>query len=192
MCARLARVVAKYWMQNSSWHTQSGKSFVEASTQVLVLGTLHHFHISLFCLVAWVKNFLSTTHPLHWAFNHIGHPPWVPQSLQENQIPVASHPCPPTLYMSAGPLCFWKDFICFIALPPWTHTSDHIHPISHSFIIPFPLPLPLGHFKTHIDICNSIVGPQDPWCCCHSRAGYNFGRNFYPLFCSVFFPFHSQ
>src|SRR5260370_18950868 len=89
---------------------------------------------------------------------------------------------PPTLYASAGPLCFWKDFICFIALPPWTHTSDHIHPISHSFIIPFPLPLPLGHFKTHVDIHNSIVSPQDPWCCCHSRAGYNFGRNFYVQF----------
>src|SRR6266478_1317984 len=72
--------------KSSSQHTQSRKSFVEASTQVLVLGTLHHFRISLFfAMVAWVKIFLSTTPPPVWASTILD------PSLGTS-IPVTGHP----------------------------------------------------------------------------------------------------
>src|SRR5260370_9891137 len=146
-------------------------------------------NISLFCLVAWVKFFLSNAPPC-WAFTILDIHPRYLKVLRRGEVLLLVIPYGmplPTLYKSTGPLVLEGFIIHFIALPPWIHTLGHIHSIPHSSFIPFPLPgLLLGHFKTHVSIHNPIVSPQAPRRCCHSGAGYGFGRRFIHTFSSHF------
>jgi len=139
-----------------------------------------------FNLVARVKIFFSTAPPL---FGHQPYqtPPWVPQF----QSLVTPYGMPFHCMHLLGPWFFGRIYHSIHCPSPWFHTSDHLFIsflIQHSFIHSISTAWTPVWFKTHIDICNSIVGPQDLWRCCPSEVGYEPDRSVILSFVLLFLP----